>query len=40
MAPRALSFAAFDNIIATAPDFNALRLAALLQEQTQVTQHA
>jgi HAD superfamily hydrolase (TIGR01509 family) len=37
----ALSFAAFDNIIATAPDFNALRPSALLlQEQNQVTQHA
>ncbi|MFO1216840.1 MAG: HAD family phosphatase [Burkholderiaceae bacterium] len=36
----ALSFAAFDNIIATAPDFTALDVAALLRQQPQVTPHA
>ncbi len=36
----ALSFAAFDNIIATASDFTALQVAARLQEHSQVTQHA
>lgn len=35
----ALSFAAFDNIIATAPDFSSLHVAALMQDN-QVTRHA
>jgi HAD superfamily hydrolase (TIGR01509 family) len=35
----ALSFAAFDNIIATAPDFSSLHVATLMQDN-QVTRHA